>query len=552
VGFNTWNKFKCAISGNVLKEMADLFHSLGLADVGYEYINSDDCWMDLERAASPNGTAGAGPQVPNATKFPEGMRPVADYIHGKGLKIGLYTARAPRTCAGFAGSCHFEHVDAEQWANWTIDYMKDDSCGGCGTAESDYTVMQAAIRDVGSKMVLTIEGAPPIKDVYTGIAGNARRVGHDISPFWTSMLSLIDLGAGLWPYAHNGSLTTVKGGGGFWNDLDMLEMGNGAFVASSSALNAANARSHFSMWAVMKAVLLLGCDLAKIDPATLAIIKNKEVIAINQDSWGQQARRIAVKTPKHAAITAPDHALSLATKCDSANPMQKWRLVSNGTNPSHLYSVDGAGQAWCLRFGSAMTAVACNPKSPATDQGAGWQVVKAAGGGTDYNLLSISGHLGLKILNELGGSGPVPHSHWLTNGLDGFALDVAALASTAGGMIRATATDIYDDDNIGGVSVGGDFCLEVASGSTLETWAGELSPDPTSGARRWAVALFNRSPSMDQIALEFAQLPERGNATAFVVHDIWHNTTDPTSAAEYNVNIPAHDTALLVVTEAHP
>jgi len=102
------------------------------------------------------------------------------------------------------------------------------------------------------------------------------------------------------------------------------------------------------------------------------------------------------------------------------------------------------------------------------------------------------------------------------------------------------------------VNIGREFCLEIASGSTLETWAGQLSPGATSGASRWpAVALFNRSPAMDVVGLAFAQLPGRGAATAFEVHDVWRNTTDATSAAEYLVNVPAHDTALLVVTEAH-
>ena len=251
--------------------------------------------------------------------------------------------------------------------------MKDDSCGGCGTAEGDYTVMQAAMRDVGANMVLTIEGTSPIKDVYTGVAGNARRVEHDdISPFWISMVSLVDLGAGLWPCAHNGSLTTVKGGGRFWNNLDMLELGNGAFVASTNALGAANARSHFSMWAVMKVELLLGCDLTKIDPATLAIVKNTAVTSINQDPWGQQARRIAVATPKHAGLEAPDHATVIASRCTAANAMQRWRVVGNGTSPSYLYSVDGTGQAWCMRFGGPVLAVPCDPMSPVVNNGKGW------------------------------------------------------------------------------------------------------------------------------------------------------------------------------------
>ena len=181
-------------------------------------------------------------------------------------------------------------------------------------------------------------------------------------------------------------------------------------------------------------------------------------------------------------------------------------------------------------------------------------------GASEYNLLSIDGGNGLGILNDFGGSGPVPHSRWLGPGRDTFVADPVMLATAAGGTLRATATDILDDDNVGGVNIGREFCLEIASGSTLETWAGQLSPDATSGkknkkttgASRWpAVALFNRSPAMDVVGLAFAQLPGRGAATAFEMHDVWRNTTDATSAAEYLVNVPAHDTALLVVTEAH-
>eukprot|EP00729_Bicosta_minor_P022249 gene22249-3703_t len=124
MGFNTWNKFGCTgISAKTLMDTADSFISLGLDKIGYEFINSDDCWMQASRSDN-----GAGPQIPSPAKFPDGMRPVADYIHSKNLKIGLYTARGPHTCAKFAASCMHELVDIKQWANWTVDYMKDDSC----------------------------------------------------------------------------------------------------------------------------------------------------------------------------------------------------------------------------------------------------------------------------------------------------------------------------------------------------------------------------------------------------------------------------------------
>lgn len=188
MGFNTWNKFKCGTSGEILMGVADQFHTLGLAAAGYEFVNSDDCWMDLERADGPNGTVGAGPQVPNPTKFPQGMRAVADYIHSKNLKIGLYTARAPRTCAGFAGSCHFEHVDAAQWTNWTIDYMKDDSCGGCGTAENDYTVMQVSsnfnISGLGDGVVVGEECPSSISFPYFDILAHDLPMNHSLVMYY--------------------------------------------------------------------------------------------------------------------------------------------------------------------------------------------------------------------------------------------------------------------------------------------------------------------------------------------------------------------------------
>lgn len=217
MGLNTWNSFGCdLISAQVLMAMADQMSSLGLKAVGYTYINSDDCWMTHSRS---NG--GAGPQVPDPVKFPQGMRPVADYIHSKGLKLGLYTALAPHTCGGYIGSCDHELIDVAQWANWTVDYMKDDYCGSCGRpVEVDYGVMASAIADVGRPMVLSIEGLPKIQDVYTGCCGNSRRVGHDIGPRWLSMTTLVDVGSGLWKYAHNGSLTAPPNpAAGFWNDL---------------------------------------------------------------------------------------------------------------------------------------------------------------------------------------------------------------------------------------------------------------------------------------------------------------------------------------------
>ncbi len=179
-------------------------------------IIADDCWMLANRTED-------GHQIANPSKFPAGFKDVADFIHSLGLKSGLYTAKGPRTCAGFAASCNHEALDAAQWASWGIDYVKDDSCSSCGnfTDNELYHAMWLGIQNSGREMVLTVEGHPDNSLGAAGGIGNAKRVGHDISPRWNSMTSLVDIGSGLWMFAHNSSTTTY---GGWWNDLDVRSL----------------------------------------------------------------------------------------------------------------------------------------------------------------------------------------------------------------------------------------------------------------------------------------------------------------------------------------
>jgi len=165
----------------------------------------------MNAARGPNGE-----QVANPSKFPNGFKAVADFIHSLGLKSGLYTAKGPNTCAGFAASCNHEVQDAAQWASWGVDYVKDDSCSVCPNYTDDqiYGRMWQAIQDSGRPMVLTVEGKPTDSIISLGGYGNAKRVGHDISAYWNSMTSLVDIGSGLWMYAHNSTNATY---GGWWN-----------------------------------------------------------------------------------------------------------------------------------------------------------------------------------------------------------------------------------------------------------------------------------------------------------------------------------------------
>lgn len=214
MGFNSWNKYGCSVNATILMNMATAIANSPLKTAGYTYVNSDDCWMLANRSASGN-------QVANPEKFPNGFEAVTAYIHSLGLKSGLYTAKGTHTCAGYAASCDHEAQDALQWSSWGIDYVKDDSCSNCGNRTDNdlYASMWAAIQASGREMVLTVEGNPDDTLMSKGGLGNAKRVGHDITALWGSMLSLVDIGSGLWMYAHNSTNPIY---GGYWNDLDMV------------------------------------------------------------------------------------------------------------------------------------------------------------------------------------------------------------------------------------------------------------------------------------------------------------------------------------------
>ena len=283
--------------------------------------------MDFERNAT-------GFLQVDAAKFPLGFPDLTAYIHGLGLKAGLYTSKSALTCQGRAASCGHEVQDAALFASWEVDYVKEDSCGPCPlppNAHNDtaaYIAMWEAIEQSGRPMVLTDEGRPDISAASRGGLGNALRVGHDINPTWISLLTLLDIAAPLWPYAHNASDARY---GGFWNDIDMLVMGDGPdFLCddASSPLGLTHCQSHFALWCALKAPLLLGTNISSLGPGALAVLSNAEALAISQDALGLQARRLAVQPPRSTlpGPSANDNAI-VAVPCDSADPTQQWSLA---------------------------------------------------------------------------------------------------------------------------------------------------------------------------------------------------------------------------------
>lgn len=271
MGFNNWNSTHCRAEFNeeMVKGIADLFVAKGLKDAGYQYVNLDDCWALPTRD-------GSGKLVPDPQRFPHGIKAVADYVHAKGLKFGIYTSAGIKTCnpAGFPGGLGHEKSDAQQFADWGVDYLKYDNCNNMGVdAKQRYRAMQDALKATGRPIVYSLcEWGENKPWEWASDVGHLWRTTGDISDSWSSMLGIAKQNLPLAPHA----------GPGHWNDPDMLEVGNGGMTDTEY-------RSHFSLWSMMAAPLLIGSDLRKATPETFEILANKELIAVDQDALGKQA-----------------------------------------------------------------------------------------------------------------------------------------------------------------------------------------------------------------------------------------------------------------------
>ncbi|MQS35788.1 NPCBM/NEW2 domain-containing protein [Streptomyces katsurahamanus] len=270
MGFNNWNSTHCRADFNesMIKGIADIFVERGLKEAGYTYVNLDDCWALPQRNAK-------GRLVPDPVRFPNGIKAVADYVHSKELKFGIYTSAGTKTCnrAGFPGALGHEYSDAQQFADWGVDYLKYDNCNNQGVdARLRYTTMRDALLATSRPIVFSIcEWGQNRPWEWAKGVGQLWRTTGDISDNWGSMLSIMKRNLALAPYA----------GPGHWNDPDMLEVGNGGMTDTEY-------RTHFSMWSIMAAPLLIGSDLRKVPESAFEILGNREVIAVDQDPLGRQ------------------------------------------------------------------------------------------------------------------------------------------------------------------------------------------------------------------------------------------------------------------------
>ena len=277
MGWNSWNKFACNVSEDLIKQAADAMVSSGMKDAGYQYIVIDDCWQ-VSRDASGNIIA-------DAKRFPSGMKALADYVHQKGLKFGVYSDAGTGTCQNRPGGRGYEFQDARQYAAWGVDYLKYDWCNhSTQDSQASYSIMRDALKKSGRPIVFSLcEWGSTKPWLWAKDVGNLWRTTGDITDKWETrarndglgVVQILDLENGIESYA----------GPGHWNDPDMLEVGNGG-------MNNTEYRAHFSMWCLLAAPLMAGNDIRSMSPEIRDILTNKEVIAIDQDPLGSEGRRV--------------------------------------------------------------------------------------------------------------------------------------------------------------------------------------------------------------------------------------------------------------------
>lgn len=286
MGWNSWNTFATNISEELVMGVVDSMVSMGLRDAGYEYVVIDDGWMLRQRDS-------AGNLVADPQKFPHGIKYLADYVHSKGMKFGIYNCAGSQTCAGYPGGRGHEYQDASLYASWGVDFLKYDWCShGNLTSDAAYTTMRDALHETGRPILFSIcEWGDTDPWLWAEEIGHMWRISGDIYPCfdcedrhddglptqWSAwgVMKILNM--------RDNNLLRKHAHPGAWNDFDMMEVGNGMSMAED--------RTHFALWAMLASPLMLGNDVRKTSKETLKIVTNKEIIAVNQDALGIQAFR---------------------------------------------------------------------------------------------------------------------------------------------------------------------------------------------------------------------------------------------------------------------
>jgi len=304
MGWNSWNHFACKVSDAVVRAAADAIASNGMKQAGYIYVNIDDCWQGKRNEK--------GIIQPNE-RFPD-MKALADYVHSKGLKLGIYSSPGPLTCAKYEGSYGHEEQDAQTYAGWGMDYLKYDWCSAAKVYKPSempavYKKMYDALKRAGHPIVYSLcqYGMEQVWEWGASVGGNLWRTTDDISDNYESMCFI--------GFGQNGLQKFA--GPGHWNDPDMLEVGNGKMTKDEYL-------THMSLWCILAAPLLAGNDLSKMTQATLGILTNPEVVAVDQDAKGVQGHRVSQVGPLEVwakPLADGSQVVGLFNRGESMNPV---------------------------------------------------------------------------------------------------------------------------------------------------------------------------------------------------------------------------------------
>ncbi|HLY28173.1 MAG TPA: glycoside hydrolase family 27 protein [Aggregatilineales bacterium] len=308
MGWDSWYHYRCTITEQIVEDNADAIAGSGLRNVGYQYVILDDCWQ--------GGRDPKGALISDPKRFPHGIKALADFVHGYGLKFGLYSSLGEKTCAGNIGSQDFEQLDANTFAGWGVDYVKYDNCAYTKPGDEiqrRVEAMSRSLHNTGRPIVFSISAG--VFQPWQAAAAHLNRTGADIQDNWPVMLNRFDHNATFAKFAHPG----------FWNDPDVLDM-NGAMTATEY-------RTYFSLWAISAAPLILGNDVVNMAWQNAAIVSNTDVIGVDQDPSGIQGYKVKEQLPGLQVWARPlaDHswAVVLLNRTTSAAPMQVyWKDLS--------------------------------------------------------------------------------------------------------------------------------------------------------------------------------------------------------------------------------
>ena len=491
MGWNPWNKFGCEINETIVEETINKMVENGLKDAGYKYINLDDCWQNYTR--NENGEI----QI-DEVKFFHRISPRVQQAHEKGLLFGLYSSAGNLTCQNRAGSLGYEDKDATTYKNWGVDYLKYVNCYNQNISSREgYLKMRSALGGKGRPIFYSIcQGGEEKVATWAKDVGNSWRTTGDISDSWGSMISIIDENDQWYEYA----------GPGGWNDPDMLEVGNGGMTL-------AEYKTHFGLWAISKAPLIIGCDIRSMADEIKNILTNPEVIAINQDKLGQQGHKIKrtpIKLPDNYQPPLSSSELELID-CNGKDN-QKWFIKTDG-------SIRNNDQDLCIEI----------PNCSNVDK----KVITTGCHIGDTEKCQNSKNQEWEFTSE-----KMIQSRMEINGIK------KCLRVDNNKLIKKVETHFcneshkWDYDNKTHTIKYGDKCLASMDEGT-EVWAGNLSDG------KYAVLLLNRATISNKVEISWKEIGISEKEVK--LRDLWERKDLGTFNNKYVVYLASHDSQFLTV-----